>query len=79
MESNVGVGGIVPNEDKLISSEFNVFKKPQYYKDIIKTITLLLRPQNLGGHSGIPLHFEVHACMHVLFIFRVIINFFIIK
>ena len=59
MESNPGVGGIVADEDRLISSEFNVFKKPQYYKDIIKTLTELLRPQNLGGENGIPLHYEL--------------------
>lgn len=56
---NLGVGGYGTNEERLLSSEFDLFTPQQYYKDVVKTIPLIVRPQAQGGQNNIPYQLEV--------------------
>ena len=56
---NLGVGGFGANEERLISSEFDLFTPEKYYKDVSRIIQLVVRPQAQGGQNNIPYQFEV--------------------
>ena len=57
-DSALGAGGYTTHEDKLISSEFNLFTKTKFYKDVSRIFPIIMRPQHAGGSHGVPYNFE---------------------